>query len=330
MSAKRKTQKTQKLEIKTRKPEKKADDIFANLGNKNKTSLYEKHPIAEMLQNELDTQFKTNNTPSIEKLDTQFKQNNTPTKTNTGYPSDEILGIQEVNTGHPVSKKLGVNEPSTSKTDLRKNTKTPSLENTGYPKNENWKNWEKKRSTVRVNLQLPKEIDQKVREYCVKQGREGKELKLKEFYEQAAYYFLDFLGTQGDRKLGAYAPFDDKLPMMPINTSLNIIYQYIAYNKIFNEKTKWKPQDDAVANQYNDTDIRVIELGIISTQFNAAFKKIHSFKYYQKQIDEYLEQELKEDMINFLLEHERGKWQKAMIDRGLNANLPYEIWQRKN
>jgi hypothetical protein len=63
--------------------------------------------------------------------------------------------------------------------------------------------------------------------------------------------------------------------------------------------------------RYNDGDIRLVEVGIIQTQFNARFKKINSFKYYTTEIDIALETPLANETIEIMLKQHRRRWQEA-------------------
>jgi hypothetical protein len=68
--------------------------------------------------------------------------------------------------------------------------------------------------------------------------------------------------------------------------------------------------DDRVACAYNETDPRLIELGIIQTQSNANFKRINSFAYYQTEIDEYIAQGLSSELLDGLVGHYRKQWER--------------------
>jgi hypothetical protein len=68
-------------------------------------------------------------------------------------------------------------------------------------------------------------------------------------------------------------------------TQPRIINLYLAYNPVFNEKTKWNVRDDDAGLPFNNVDIRIVEMGIIQTQANKGFTgKINSFSYYVPEI----------------------------------------------
>jgi hypothetical protein len=95
--------------------------------------------------------------------------------------------------------------------------------------------------------------------------------------------------------------------MIIYKTKVAIINLYLKYNP----QNRWKPADDYEGQRYNDKDIRLVEVGIIQTQFNARFKKINSFKYYTTEIDLALETPLAEDTIEIMLKQGRKRWEEA-------------------
>ncbi len=93
--------------------------------------------------------------------------------------------------------------------------------------------------------------------------------------------------------------------MYKTEPSIIIIYRQ------YNPENRWKPADDLVAQRYNGRDIRLIEFGIIQTQFNARFKRINSFKYYTTEIDIALETPLADETIEVMLKQARRRWAQA-------------------
>ena len=85
--------------------------------------------------------------------------------------------------------------------------------------------------------------------------------------------------------------------MILFKTEPSIINLYLQYNP----ENRWKPADDYEGMRYNEKDSRLIEIGIIQTQFNARFKKINSFKYYTTEIDIALETPHAEETMEIML-----------------------------
>lgn len=262
------------------------------------------HPVVKTL----DTQPEKVGVSSIEKTGHSI-----PKKLDT--QASPILGTQENKTGHPVNKNLSAQTPSnenwTPSNEKILGTQAPSNETIGHSRNDHWRKWDKSRSTVRVNLHIDKEIDRKVRQYCMIDA--NPRIELKEFYERAAMDLLTKLDTQEQGSLGAQTPYDDRRLMILSKSRSLLINLYLAYNSFFNPKTKWTVKDDEAAFKYNDVDIRLIELGFIQTHFNRAFKpgKINSFSYYENQIEEIMEIQHSEETIEMMIKMNRASWKKA-------------------
>lgn len=133
------------------------------------------------------------------------------------------------------------------------------------------------------------------------------DLEQQEFTELAAIYFMDAVDSHQVPELDSKIALDDRRKMILFKTELSIINLYLRYNP----DNRWKPGDDIEGQKYNGKDIRVIEIGIITTQFNAQFKRIHSFKYYATEIDIALETPLSEQTIIELVKHQRRQWERA-------------------
>jgi len=143
---------------------------------------------------------------------------------------------------------------------------------------------------------------QKIKHFCVKHG-----LEQQEFVELAASHFMDVVDSHEVEVVDSMLALDDRRLMMLFKTTPSIINLYLQYNA----ENRWKPSDDFEGQRYNGKDIRLIEVGIIQTQFNARFKKINSFKYYTTEIDIALETPLAEETIEVMLRQGRRRWQEA-------------------
>ena len=271
-----------------------ADDLFAEaFGNKTENT---GHPVIEIV----DTQSEKSQTPSDKitghsvnnPLDTQQLRTQISSKEYTGHPEQKILDT--------FAPSIADDAPSKSK---NSGAKTPSKKQTGHSRNENWKAWEKTRSTIRVNLHIDKELDKKVRRYCLESDPR---VELREFYERAAVLLLD---TQSSKELGAFAPLDDRRLMTLYKTKPFIINLYLTYNSIFNPKSKWSVRDDEAGFSLNDVDLRIIELGIMQTQANKNFTgKINSFGYYLPEIENFISLNMPEDALQVMLDINRRNW----------------------
>src|SRR5947209_8411861 len=118
---------------------------------------------------------------------------------------------------------------------------------------------------------------------------------------------LECVDAHKEGSADALASPDDRDLMILFKTHPTIINLYLQYNP----ENRWRPADDYEGQRYNDRDIRLIEVGIIQTQFNARFKKINSFKYYTTEIDIALETPLTNETIEIMLKQHRRRWQEA-------------------
>jgi hypothetical protein len=156
---------------------------------------------------------------------------------------------------------------------------------------------------ARQHFRISPENDERFRMFRAKHR-----LELQEFYELAGVHFIECVDAQRDVGVDAVASLDDRDTMILFKTHPRIINLYLQYNP----ENRWKLADDHVGAAYNDKDIRLIETGIIQTQFNAKFKKINSFKYYTVEIDAALEVPLQDETIEVMLKHGRRRWKEAV------------------
>jgi hypothetical protein len=145
-------------------------------------------------------------------------------------------------------------------------------------------------------------LDERIRLFRAKE-----DLELQEFYQLAAAHLMDSVDAHKSQQVDALASLDDRDTMILFKTEPSIINLYLRYNP----ENRWKPADDYEGRRYNGKDLRLVEMGIIQTQFNARFKKINSFKYYSVEIDAALETPLTEETIEVMLKHSRRRWEAA-------------------
>jgi hypothetical protein len=155
---------------------------------------------------------------------------------------------------------------------------------------------------VRQHFRIRPDLDDKVRMF-----RAQYRLDLQEFYELAAAHYMECVDAKKEVGVDAVASPDDRDMMILFKTEPSIINLYLRYNP----ENRWKPGDDHEGQKYNGKDIRLIEFGIIQTQFNARFKKVNSFKYYTTEIDIALETPLNEETIEVMMKHAKRRWQEA-------------------
>jgi hypothetical protein len=155
---------------------------------------------------------------------------------------------------------------------------------------------------VPFNNRLSSETVSRIKHFCVDHG-----LEQQEFAELAAIHFMDAVDSQKAEASDSKIASDDRELMILFRTELSIINLYLQYNP----ENRWKPADDYEGQRYNGKDIRLVEIGIIQTQFNARFKKVNSFKYYTTEIDEALAVPLTGETIDIMLRQGRRRWEQA-------------------
>ena len=167
-----------------------------------------------------------------------------------------------------------------------------------------WGKYDKARKGKGLFLRTGDDITKRFKQFCIQQGLDystATELAWTQFMES-----LDSQNGENGESLAILIAHDDRRLMM-WSTKPSIITLYLAYNP----KNKWKMHDDKVAAAFNETDLRLLELGFIQTQFNARFKRVNSFSYYLGGIAEWLESAPGEETLNFLIKHHREQWRKA-------------------
>lgn len=155
---------------------------------------------------------------------------------------------------------------------------------------------------VPFNNRLSSDMLSRIKHFCL-----DHDLEQQEFVELAASHFMDAVDSHQSDEVDSMLALDDRGLMIMFKTHPLIINLYLQYNP----ENRWKPTDDYAAVKYNDKDIRIIEIGIIQTQFNARFKKINSFKYYTTEIDIALETPLSNETTDIMLKHGRRRWSEA-------------------
>jgi hypothetical protein len=287
-----------KLEIKTRNPQKKG--IFNNLGKDRDTSL---HPISEILNFPASDAIST----SEYNRNTLDDQNISTRATNSNSLDDQIKYIGQPNT-NILDNRTTKKQVWTTKNKASLDDKTTKNKNLDDQKSI-WKKYEENRATDRIGLRPNKEILKQFKVFCAE-----KDLTLTEFFEISGIKFID-LDDQMKNNLDDWTTINNKQLKMMWKTKPHIINIYYAYNKFFTSKVKWGAKDDKHGQIFNETDIKIVELGIIQTQANLASEgnintTINGFLYYTNEIKKFLMYEDNPEMLDAILKINRENWQK--------------------
>ena len=301
------------LEIKTRQPKKR--DLFANLGQDRRNER-DVHPLREILDFPPATEKSTDPT-----LDSQLDTGWIANPSTLGYPATSSLDSQTHQVGYPTQETLdsliAKTPPWIAKRplDLDSLIAKPQILDSQTASNSSatgkWVKYDKGRKGKGVFLRTNDDITKRFKQFCIEQG-----LDYSQATEIAWQRLMESLAIQNPDSLDSLIAHDDRRLMM-FKTRPIIINLYRAYNP----KNQWKINDDKVACELNDTDIRLIELGIITTQFNARFKRVNSFGYYLTEIQNWCDNSPGEEMLDFLVKHHREQWLKATGNK-LQDNPP--------
>lgn len=325
--ADKKEKKKPALEIKTRTPEKRG--IFDNLGN-DRTK--DRHPLRDILDfpsqsdenhfNDLDSQsqnseiakIETIGNPNTKNLDSQEKPN--------GYPSNKNSDSQKEIIGNPSQENLdsliAKDSSRLSKEVKSLDSKIAAVGNLDIQtdaKKRSWVKYDNKRKSKGTFLRTSEEITKKFKHFCIEKGWD-----FSHGTEIAWNKLMTDLDSQTSGDLDSLIALDDRRLKMLYKTKPFIINLYLRYNTIFNEisatsaktnwSARWTPRDDEAARKYNETDPRIIELGIIQTQTNKGIGqgKIQTFKYYVDEIENVLLSEIGTEMLDTILQYHRQVW----------------------
>lgn len=218
---------------------------------------------------------------------------------------NELLLVAENVDAHKM-KSVGVQAKKTdAHTIVTVDAKTPTKQKRGRPQNKNvdaHKTERHSKSRGRISLRPEAAILKKFKEFCVKN-----EIDMQDFFELAGVHYIRNVDAHNVEIVDAKTPTDDRRLKIIYKSSSSIINLYAKYN----EKNSWKPMDDREAERFNNVDLRLIEAGIIITQFNAGFKRVHSFKYYVSEIENLIAANISTETLDIMLENYRRNWENA-------------------
>ena len=137
---------------------------------------------------------------------------------------------------------------------------------------------------AKVTIRLGPSMVQEIKVLCARAN-----IDIQEFYEQAASRHLEYLLAQGYGQPPASKLAHDD--MMIFKTHEDIIMRYQTYTL-----QKWASRDDRDGQRYNEVDLRLLDIALISTiekklRGNTAKQPVKSFNYFTQEIDLLLEQQ---------------------------------------
>jgi hypothetical protein len=154
---------------------------------------------------------------------------------------------------------------------------------------------------AKLNTWQPRTLIKEFKEFALRHG-----LTLTEFIALAGVHFMECAGVRREENVGVNTPHDE-LMMFMTHDDIIRLYQGVTGNK-------WKPADDRVARRYNETDRRLIEIGILSAAIRTKAKRINSFAYFKDEIDLSVEgakeAKLGDESIEDILRGRRNIWER--------------------
>lgn len=325
-----------KIQIQTRKPEKRG--IFANLGvDRDKNE----HPLREILnfpdpksldiQNNFEEKSDDESLgyPTISGLDIQTNETEYPNNKEldiqnnlTGHPNNQNTDIQTKNIGNPPLPQTDILISKTSKRISKKNedldskiSEDQNLDSQNDKEKSEWRKYEQKRKSKGVFLRTNDEITKKFKQFCI-----GQDWEFSEGTEIAWNRLMNDPDIQSSSGLDSLIAHDDRRLKMLYKTKPFIINLYLQYNSVFNEistggkkwTAKWSPRDDESGVRYNDILPEIVELGILQTQIQKGIGtgRIQTFKYYLDEIENVLSSGASDEMLKTILQYHRQIWEK--------------------
>ena len=235
--------------------------------------------------------------------------------TKEGATSSVIQESNQPSAGSPPDQKVDSKAPEmpdqAPTVKIMVDTSESTVKKAGVHRSRDWNKVESARTTGRMNIRPSPELEKKFRIYCAANG-----MNLTEFFELAGLRMIE-VDSQASGEVGALAPLDDRRLTIRYRTRVPIINLYLAYTARFNEHSanavgkwsgKWIARDDEAGAEFNEIDIKIVELGIIQTQANKGIGngKIQTFKYYIDEIRNVLQQNMADDTLKIMVTHQRG------------------------
>lgn len=159
---------------------------------------------------------------------------------------------------------------------------------------------------VSITTRIDRDLLNDIRNYCT-----NHDLTLQEFITLVASHTLNDVANWQATGSNVWLAHD----MMILTTHDDIIMRYELYTK-----QPWTRRDDRIGCRYNDVDIRLIEIALISTiekklRGNTAKQPIKSFNYFTGEIDLLIQQQRNRELPSSLDDYHRyvlHTWEKRI------------------
>ncbi len=290
-------------------------DLSANVRNLLKDYSSESISKPDKADFSLDSQNTSTRLSKVVSLDSQTTSKRLSNTNKAGYPKNETLDSLIAKDRVWLSKKEASLDSLIAKDKSLAIQKTAKTEKTGK-----WGKYDKTRNRKGIFLRTDDDLTKQFKMFCI-----DNDLEFAQATEIAWMQFMESLDSQKSESLAIKIAHDDRRLMIRWKSKGHIINLHLRYTSILNPKIRWNVRDDEKGVPLNEVDSRVIELGIIQTQFQKSFKgKINSFSYYLNEIDNFKRLEMSGEVLDTMLKINRQRWQQMT-----QLNLDYTEFEAK-
>jgi hypothetical protein len=160
---------------------------------------------------------------------------------------------------------------------------------------------------ARYDNRIAPEIFKQIKRFLIEQNMDQQD-----FAELSAVHYMQHVAVHKKGDVDGRPSLDDRTRMMMVyKTVPPIINLYLQYNP----DNKWKAGDDRAGEQFNQADLRLVELGILHTLLRTERKRIHSFAYFVPEIEETIAVPLDAETIDIMLRRRREQYEKLRKER---------------
>lgn len=214
---------------------------------------------------------------------------------------------------------LPKNENACQTDDVLANQKSINLASQNHKNLASQKPYIRRDGRMALTVRYAPGIYKDIKDFCTENN-----VNVQDFCEAAASCYLNLLASQKNqkpasqndqvlaswqaKKLANWQAHDD---LMISTTHDDIIMLYKKFTK-----RKWTASDDRAARKFNDTDRRLIEIGMIQTIINARGKKINSFAYFIPEIQVLIDLHASNQQLDVYLLARRDRLNKWLREQG--------------
>ncbi len=153
------------------------------------------------------------------------------------------------------------------------------------------------KAKARYDSRIDADLFKRIKKFCI-----AHDMEQQTFAELSAVHYMDYVAGHKQQGVDGLPSHDDL--MMLFKTDEDIISLYRTYLPL----NKWRAGDDREGRQFNDTDRRIIEYGILQSLLRVGKKRIHSFKYFVPEIKTIIDLHPGHEHLEMALHSLRRHW----------------------